>query len=883
MQPWEGDACCWSTPAGTRVTAKALAGAVSPADAEGGARESDLVFLVLDAVESRRWTRSSSGIMRPFSDKVLLVVNKVDSPDRDPLVWNAHAHGFPNVIGVSAAHGRSIDRLKETVAGASRGAAGGAAGRGALPPAAARRAARRKTRSCASRSSASRIRANPVSPTASSARSARSCPPFRDDAGHRRGNLHPQGPKLRILDTAGIRRKSRVTDPVEYYSVNRAIESIGRADVVFLMMDASRGLVDQDKKIAAQAVKEGRGVVLVPGKWDLQRDTAKLRETVREIVRFQFPVLGFAPIVPVSALTGYGVRALLDTARRRLGAAARAGGHRPAEPGPGVVARALQASRAGKNYKIRFMTQVSANPVRFVAFVNRKSGFPDGLRAVPGELHPPGPRFHPRARVRRVHGRAGRRLDEGVEHRRSGAAPRGQAARAPLLGKRAPAPLPEEGAQRAPRVFGQRGPVVDALPPPAVRPQVHHRRRKEADVGGPGLRDPDIAARFAAHPLGPDRGPDDDAPRRGRCDTRERHGARRRTGQGGGNGPGAPLRFLGEEARGHAAEVDRRPVVAEPGASAGAAAVHRGAGPGGGRHLGDGACTGPLRSPFGEQGRCGGSRGGRGGDPAREDGVSHRRRRTGLPSRVRRPQGHVPRHAPPQAHPLCPFCGKAPGRPAPVRGRHPMADHDESPEPRRHAGVFRVGGVVRPWTRDGPPLPAGKPSLLFPEGRLLMAPDGGLFFNPNGHGGVIEALRRFRRFAAMGSQRCGAPVLFPGGQSAGQRPRPCFSRLPLPRPRAQISAKVVEKAYPEEKLGIIVDGGREDRVIEYSDLDEERMHARGPDGRLYYGQGSIAIHILDVPFLESPALLLPWHLARKKAKTLNPVRPRAPKFRRGTP
>ena len=61
--------------------------------------------------------------MRPFSDKVLLVVNKVDTPDRDAAVWNAHAHGFPNVIGVSAAHGRSIDRLKETVGGASRGSA----------------------------------------------------------------------------------------------------------------------------------------------------------------------------------------------------------------------------------------------------------------------------------------------------------------------------------------------------------------------------------------------------------------------------------------------------------------------------------------------------------------------------------------------------------------------------------------------------------------------------------------------------------------------------------------------------------------------------------------------------------------------------------------
>jgi UDP-N-acetylglucosamine/UDP-N-acetylgalactosamine diphosphorylase len=60
-------------------------------------------------------------------------------------------------------------------------------------------------------------------------------------------------------------------------------------------------------------------------------------------------------------------------------------------------------------------------------------------------------------------------------------------------------------------------------------------------------------------------------------------------------------------------------------------------------------------------------------------------------------------------------------------------------------------------------------------------------------------------------------------------------------------------------------------VIEYSDLDAPRMHARGPDGRLLHGQGSIAINLLDVSFLARPGISLPWHLARKKAVTLNPV------------
>ena len=157
-----------------------------------------------------------------------------------------------------------------------------------------------------------------------------------------------------------------------------------------------------------------------------------------------------------------------------------------------------------------------------------------------------------------------------------------------------------------------------------------------------------------------------------------------------------------------------------------------------------------------------------------------------------------------------------------------------------------------------------------PDGRLLMAPDGGLFVNPNGHGGVIEALRRSGSLAAMREQRVQHLFYFQVDNPLVRVPDPVFLGFHC-RARSRISAKVVEKAYPGEKLGVIVTSGGKPRVIEYSDLDETRMNARGPDGKLYYGQGSIAIHILDVPFLESPDLSMPWHMARKKAKTLNPT------------
>jgi GTP-binding protein len=347
------------------------------------ARTAALVLLVMDATETTTEDDDFIRRLRPYSDKILLVVNKVDTPDRDPLVWNAHEHGFPNVIGVSAAHHRSIERLKETVAGLLESLL-----EAPLPPAdetapESRRARRRPAASTdgtrvvrvailgkpntGKSSLANRLTGEDrsiVSPIAGTTRDVVEADfTFKDCT-------------FRILDTAGIRRKSRVQDPVEYYSVNRAIESIGKSDLVFLMIDAAGGLADQDKKIAWQAVKEGRGIILVLARWDLLQGTPRLLKDVTEKVRFQFPVLGFAPVLPVSAVTGYGVTALLDTAReiwQQL--------HQ--RVGTGRLNQALEEWLThyrlpvrGKNYKIRFMTQVSANPVRFVAFVNRMSGFP---------------------------------------------------------------------------------------------------------------------------------------------------------------------------------------------------------------------------------------------------------------------------------------------------------------------------------------------------------------------------------------------------------------------------------------------------------------------------------------------------------------------------
>ena len=157
-----------------------------------------------------------------------------------------------------------------------------------------------------------------------------------------------------------------------------------------------------------------------------------------------------------------------------------------------------------------------------------------------------------------------------------------------------------------------------------------------------------------------------------------------------------------------------------------------------------------------------------------------------------------------------------------------------------------------------------------PDGLLVMAPHGGLFSNPNGHGGVIDALRAAGLLDAMEALGVRHLFYFQVDNPLVRVPDPLFLCFHC-RARSMVSSKVIAKAYPEEKLGVIVISGGRPAVIEYSDLDPALMHERSADGRLRYLQGSPAIHLLDVSFLKDPRLVLPWHLARKKAVTLNPA------------
>ncbi len=167
-------------------------------------------------------------------------------------------------------------------------------------------------------------------------------------------------------------------------------------------------------------------------------------------------------------------------------------------------------------------------------------------------------------------------------------------------------------------------------------------------------------------------------------------------------------------------------------------------------------------------------------------------------------------------------------------------------------------------------FPQGTLPSLDGDGRLMLAPGGGLLTNPDGHGGLVRALARHRMLDDMRSRGISTLFYFQVDNPLVNVPDPLFLGYHIDR-GADVSVKVIPKRSAEEKLGVIALGGGRACIVEYSDLDQRRMHARGPDGRLLFEQGSIAIHIFSVDFLSREDLDLPLHVARKKVKVLDPA------------
>jgi len=323
-------------------------------------KKADLIVLMLEAGEITSEDEEFISLLRPYSGKIITTVNKTEGGRHQADAWNVLAFGFEKVLMISAEHGDNIGELEQEII---------------------KKLDFSKVEETGEeQKSIIRIvllgKPNTGKSTLSNRLTSTNASIVSEIPGTTRdtveGSFIWKSKNFVILDTAGIRRKSKVTENIEYYSVNRAIKTIDEADIVILMIDAEEGLSEQDKKIAALAHDKGRGIIMVLNKWDIMPQQKNTFKTISDRIHFLFGQMEYAPIIPVSAKDGTGVDNLLSTIIKM---------HKQLNLhiGTAQLNQALEKwlaehpppSGPQTRFKIKYAVQKSANPVKFIFFTSR--------------------------------------------------------------------------------------------------------------------------------------------------------------------------------------------------------------------------------------------------------------------------------------------------------------------------------------------------------------------------------------------------------------------------------------------------------------------------------------------------------------------------------
>ncbi len=298
----------WLAPGESGLTGEetSLSSKVSE-QASAAMREADLVLLLVDVTTGvTEEDARVATVLQRGGVPTLLVVNKVDDERREVDIWEFSRLGLGEPLPVSAVHGRLSGELLDAIVDA-------------LPetddttevPADA------PADDHALFSVAVVGRPNVGKSTLFNRLVGEERSVVHDMPGTTRDAIDTvvetdDGP-IRFVDTAGLRRKSRIDEPTEYFSLVRALEAIDRADAALVLLDASEGVTHQDQRLAERVDAAGTAIVLVLNKWDLVE--IEQREELRRQVADKLGFLSYAPVLPISALTGRRVHQLLPSLR----------------------------------------------------------------------------------------------------------------------------------------------------------------------------------------------------------------------------------------------------------------------------------------------------------------------------------------------------------------------------------------------------------------------------------------------------------------------------------------------------------------------------------------------------------------------------------------
>lgn len=182
--------------------------------------------------------------------------------------------------------------------------------------------------------------------------------------------------KFNFIDTAGLRRKSKVNDNIEKYSIIRAIMAVERANVCVIMIDATEGFTEQDSKVAGIALEQGKACIIAVNKWDAVEKDGKTMKEFRDKLAVDFSFMSYAPVIFISAQTGLRIDKLYEMivfvhSQNSM----RISTGKLNEVLSIATARVQPPTDKGKRLKIYYMTQASTRPPTFVFFVNNKELF----------------------------------------------------------------------------------------------------------------------------------------------------------------------------------------------------------------------------------------------------------------------------------------------------------------------------------------------------------------------------------------------------------------------------------------------------------------------------------------------------------------------------
>jgi GTP-binding protein len=325
------------------------------AQARQAIEEADLVLLVVDARAGvTPGDEELAEIVRASRRPVLVLANKLDDPRRDAEALEFHRLGLGDPLPISAVHGYGIGDLLDEIVRRLPGGGEPPVGEEAVKVAILGRPNVGKSSLLNALLGQERVIVSEIPGTT------------RDsiDTVLERG-----GTTFVLVDTAGLRRKRRQRQGIEYYSELRALEAAKRADVALVLVDSSEGVVEQDLAVADIARKAGCATVVVLSKWDISQARIEDVKPLLETRLRQRP-----PVIAVSAKTGRGLERLLDTVEELFSRYA----GRVSTP---ELNRALQElrearqppGRRGRRLNLLYGTQVSSRPPRFRVFVSDRS------------------------------------------------------------------------------------------------------------------------------------------------------------------------------------------------------------------------------------------------------------------------------------------------------------------------------------------------------------------------------------------------------------------------------------------------------------------------------------------------------------------------------